>query len=229
MKRRWTTSGDPEDRQRYVQALGRAEGRGAEWIRYRLDVESYSRDELQRQVHSLYQRGVRAGGAGDLAEALRRVVGACVGSWFSGLSEDWNPAWCPCHCLPKGPDDLDRGVSRVVSQVDAVHRYNLELITLAEGAPTKSNPLDEARALGEAVIEAVIRATRCNETWYQEVTPALGRVLQGRGLNDLDLEPLAALVSASFSSWTQPSPSARSEALDLYARCATQAGLVGAE
>tara|TARA_R110002072_G_scaffold108077_1_gene234794 strand:- start:302 stop:1012 length:711 start_codon:yes stop_codon:yes gene_type:complete len=229
LRRRWSTSGDPDERQRYVQAQARAEGRSVEWVEFRLQVQAYSRQLLQGRVRELYERKVRPGSTRELAGAVQRVVGECVGSWFGGLSEDWNPAWCACHCLPKGPDDVERGVQRVLSQVDAVHGYNLDLIALGEGAPQESDSLDEARALGEAVIEAVIRATRCNEAWYQEVAPALELVLLGRGVGDVDLEPLADLISASFSSWTQPSPSARSEALDLYALSAAEAGLAGAE
>jgi hypothetical protein len=228
LKRRWTTSGQDEDRARYVQAASRAEGRSPDWVGYRLEVEAYSPEPLRARLEELYRREAGRAKSGALTASVNRLVRECVGSWFEGLSEDWDPAWCSCHCLPKGPNEVDAGVAKVLGQVEAVREFNRALIELAEAAPQQPGALDEARALGAAVLECVIKATRCNETWYQLVTPALELVLVGRGLGDVDLDALALLIETNFSSWTQPSGTARELALDHYAASAAEAGLAGA-
>lgn len=227
LKRRWTTSRTLEDRLTYVRALARVEGRDPDWIGARLDLERYSPEALRTRVSEHY-RAEPKGTNPARAHALDVVVRETAGSWFSGLSELWNPAWCSCHCLPKGPEEIDEKVAKVVDQVAAVYRYHQRLLELGEAPPQEADPVDEARALGEATIDAVIQATRCNESWYTEVPDALAFVLLGRGLPELELEALEALVEVSFSSWTEPSAEARSEALDLYALNAAEAGLRGA-
>lgn len=227
LKRRWTTSGQAEDRGRYVQAAARVEGRSPGWISYRLELESFSPDHLRDRVRVLYQRKAGVSGRQALAASVNRVVRECTGTWFEGLSEDWSPAWCSCHCLPKGPRDVGQAVARVLAQVQVVHEFKRDLVELGEADPQESDPLSEARALGGEVLESLVKATGCNETWYHEVTPALEFVLRGRGLEGLDFEPLSQLVHTSFSSWTRPTTAAREAALDLYALSAAAAGLEG--
>ncbi|MBL4846725.1 MAG: hypothetical protein JKY65_14480 [Planctomycetes bacterium] len=231
LRRRWEESGSVEDREHYFQAEARAQGVSAEWIGVRLGVEGYRVARLEAGVRGFFETEEmwqeKKGYYWPHLPAFRAVVREGAGSWFPGLAEDWNPAWCPCHCLPKTPEEIPRAVERVLGQVNAVQSYYVKLIALGDAAPSEADPLDEARALGGAVIELVIEATGCNETWYHEVSIALEFVLLGRGIT-IDLDEVEQLVSDSFSSWVAPAPAARAAVLEAYASASSKAGLRGA-
>jgi hypothetical protein len=228
-------NGGPQDRERWLRARARARDVAPGWVSVQLSVEAFEPEQVRAAAQATLERLLPAmqlaedvGYRSSFYTEFRQAVSEAAGIWFSGLSEEWDPAWCPCHWLPRQPERIARCVERAVEQVTSVHRYHQQLIALGDARPAPGAPAHEEDLTGLAsrVIDLVIGATDCNDSWYLEVAGALCFVLEGRGvsLGEGAREDLEDLIRARFGSSAQPSPQAREAVAQEFAGLARGAG-----
>lgn len=239
LRRRWEESQTEEDLERYLQAEARATGREARWIRHTLTLAAFAPERVEEAATAFLRAACagqprsaeRPGYRSELYTGYQALIRAQAGPWFSGLEEEWAPAWCPCHWLPKGPDEIDRCVEQTLAQLRSVHGYEQALVTLAEthlevaaeGFEQESDAFEQAQLIGEVVIDLLIEATGCNDAWYHKLAGALGHVAWGLGA-EFESEALELLIETRFSSWVEPAPEARAEVQSAFAQALIDAG-----
>jgi len=222
---RRVAQGEPGAHERFLYARARARGVSESWVELELSLEldpapvraaaeALLRERLPKLVAS--EPGYRHPVYGEYLEALKAVVAR---PWFHGLSEDWQPSWCPCHWLPRQADQIERCVARTLEQIESLRLHTARLVELGNARPESDDPLARAqhlRGLASDVLEAVIEGSGCNDAWYRDVEPALCQALEGWGLDDADLPRCEDLISDKFSSWMQPNPEAVELLLDAF-------------
>ncbi len=188
-------------------------------------LAAYQPDVLRPMVRQVLNH-VRPDAVHSQARApLDSFLAREVGGWFDGLSEEWDPQWCACHCLP-GRTTVEICLDKVMDQLDAVHRYRVGLADLAETSiPVEASSFQAAMAdLAMGVIDLVIEATGCNESWYWIAADAFEWVLEARGLalDEAAKTALEQTTERAFSSWTVPEDKNRSVVADDVALLAVK-------
>lgn len=245
LQRSWELSRDDDDLERYLQAESRASGLPVRWTRHKLGLGTFDPGRVAEAARAVLEaacatqapgddQGERPGYSSELYRAYNGAVIAAAGPWFSGLDEGWEPPWCPCHWLPRGPAEIERCVEQTLAQVTRVHAYERALVTLAETHrdpflyPDPADHLEQVEAIGGLVIDLLIEATGCNESWYGQLAGVFSHVALGLGAefaeDDAALESLESLIETRFSSWVAPSADARAEVQSAFASAVLGAG-----
>lgn len=218
---RRVAQGEPGARERFLRARARARGVSESWVEFELSLEldpapvrAAAEELLRKRLPELSQRepGYSHPVNEEYADVLQRAVAR---PWFQGLNEDWEPPWCPCHWLPRAADEVERCVTRSLEQIESRRALAARLVELGNARPGSDDELARAahlRGLASDVLEAVIEATGCNDSWYGNVEPALSQALEGWGLDDAELEDTENLLIDRFDSWSQPG----AEAVELF-------------
>jgi hypothetical protein len=158
-------------------------------------------------------------------EAITSAIATTVGSWY-GVSElvvskgnisSW--LWVKASTRQQL---VEQGAQAVLEQVELQHQFLVDLCDLFDQLPW-SNDLEtleeHMKVATEEIVDFIIAETRCNDSWYYNVTQAICWFLDDKGIpvSDLLHSQLEITIEGSFSSWIEPSQKIRHDVSEAIA------------
>lgn len=158
-------------------------------------------------------------------EAIADAIATITGSWYGvsnlvvGNGSIGNWLWVEASTRQQL---VEQGAQAVLEQVELQHQLLVDLCDLFDQLPW-SNDLETLeeymKVATEEIVDFIIAETRCNDSWYYNVTQAICWFLNDRGIpiSDVLHSQLEMTIEGSFSSWSEPSQTIRHDVSEAIA------------